>query len=86
MTIDFIRFLFEDYSKRELTYKTDRPIAIMGLQNHIARAIGCKASYGIVQRYLHRNLLWQASDVKLEKIKYESYVPSWIKRMLYQLS
>jgi hypothetical protein len=81
-TIEFIRFLIEDYSKRELTYATDRCVAMSGLQARIAHAIKCKARYGIFRKYLHRNLLWQASDVKLKKIDYEAlqkglHVPSW---------
>jgi hypothetical protein len=48
-----------------------------GLQDRIAQAIPCKGRYGTFQAYLHRNLLWHASDAKLKKIEYESYVPSW---------
>ncbi|KAF2179531.1 HET-domain-containing protein [Zopfia rhizophila CBS 207.26] len=34
--------------------------------------------YGIFQTYLHRNLLWQASGNKMERIVYENrHVPSW---------
>jgi hypothetical protein len=48
-----------------------------GLQDRIAQAIPCEGRYGAFQAYLHRNLLWHASDDKLKKIEYESYVPSW---------
>jgi hypothetical protein len=48
-----------------------------GLQARIARTINCEGRYGAFQTYLHRNLLWHAPDVKLKKIEYESYVPSW---------
>lgn len=76
--IEFIRFLIEDYSKRDITHQTDRYVAMSGLQAGIARAIGCEGRYGTLQKYFHRNLLWQASDVKLEKIEYETlHVPSW---------
>jgi hypothetical protein len=75
--IDFIQFLIEDYSKRKLSYETDRCVAMSGLQTRIAPAIGCESRYGTYQKYLHRNLLWHASDVKLKKIEYNSYVPSW---------
>jgi hypothetical protein len=75
--IDFIQFLIEDYSKRELTHETDRKVAMSGLQARIARTIDCEGRYGAFQAYLHRNLLWHAPDVKLKKIGYESYVPSW---------
>lgn len=75
---EFIHFLSEDYSKRGLSVKTDRCIAISGLEARIARAIGCRSRYGIFQRYLHRNLLWQASDNRMERIVYKNqHVPSW---------
>jgi hypothetical protein len=48
-----------------------------GLQARIARSINCESRYGAFQVYLHRNLLWHAPDVKLKKIEYKSYVPSW---------
>jgi hypothetical protein len=37
----------------------------------------CQSRYGIFQKYLHRNLLWQASNDKLEEIAYDHHVPSW---------
>lgn len=78
-TMEFIYFLSEGYSKRGLTDGTDRCVAISGLEARIARAIGCESRYGIFQRYLHRNLLWQRSDgKKTKRIGYEtSIVPSW---------
>lgn len=48
-----------------------------GLQARIAQAIPCEGRYGTFQKYLHRNLLWHASDAKLKKIEYKSHVPSW---------
>jgi hypothetical protein len=48
-----------------------------GLHTRIARTIGCDGRYGILEKYLHRNLLWHASDHKLQKIEHKSYVPSW---------
>ena len=77
-TMEFIHFLFEDYSKRDLSEKTDRSVATSGLEARIAGALECQSSYGIFQRYLHRNLLWQASDNKMEPIGYKTrHVPSW---------
>lgn len=77
-TIEFIHFLFEDYSKRGLTEKTDRCIATSGLETRIAGALQCQSKYGIFEKYLHRNLLWQASDSKMERIEYKTrHVPSW---------
>jgi len=78
-TMEFIHFLSEDYSKRDLTEETDRCVAISGLEARIARARGCQSRYGIFQPYLHRNLLWQRSDEKMKRIGYETQiVPSWL--------
>ncbi|KAF2786010.1 HET-domain-containing protein [Melanomma pulvis-pyrius CBS 109.77] len=74
---EFIRFLIENYSERGLTKQTDRCVAMSGLHTRIARTIGCDGRYGTLETYLHRNLLWHASNLKLQKIEYKSYVPSW---------
>ena len=78
-TIEFIHFIFEDYSKRHLTEETDRCVAISGLEARIAHARGCECRYGIFELYLHRNLLWQRSDgEKTQRIGYKpGIVPSW---------
>ncbi len=78
-TVDFINSLFEDYSKRDLTYQTDRAIAISGLQTHIARTLNCQENYGTLEIFWGRNLLWQrCGEKKMERIRYiDSKVPSW---------
>lgn len=77
-TTEFIHFLYEDYSKRGLTEKTDRCVAISGLETRIAGGLQCKSRYGIFEKYFHRNLLWQASDSKMAEIDYKpGHVPSW---------
>jgi len=77
-TMEFIHFLFEDYSKRDLTEKTDRSVATSGLEARIAGALKCQSRYGIFQRYLHRNLLWETSNNKMERIVCKNRdVPSW---------
>lgn len=76
--MEFIHFLSEDYSKRGLTKETDRCVAMFGLETRIAGALRCQSRYGIFQRYLHRNLLWQASNNKMKEIAYKTRrVPSW---------
>jgi hypothetical protein len=47
------------------------------LEDRITGALKCQSGYGIFQKYLHRNLLWQASDDKLKEIAYDHHVPSW---------
>ncbi|PSN58766.1 hypothetical protein BS50DRAFT_509840 [Corynespora cassiicola Philippines] len=77
-TLEFIHFLFEEYSKRGLTKETDRCVAISGLEARIARARECEKRYGVFQQFLHRNLLWQPSEKKLDQISYDKKsVPSW---------
>jgi hypothetical protein len=78
-TTEFIQFLSEQYSKRGLTEKTDRCVAISGLEDRIARARKCQTRYGVFHLYLHRNLLWQRSgEERMKRIGYKTQVvPSW---------
>jgi hypothetical protein len=78
-TTEFIQFLSEEYSKRGLTEKTDRCVALSGLEDRIARTIKRQSRYGVFQPYLHRNLLWQRSgEGRMKRIEYKTQVvPSW---------
>jgi hypothetical protein len=67
--------VIEDYTRRDLTYTTDRAAAISGLINLISEARSVPAAYGMWVPYLVSDLLWCAS-VPAEgraAIKY----PSW---------
>jgi hypothetical protein len=77
--VEFIHFLFQDYSNRGLTEPTDRRVAATGLEARIAGALDCNSKYGIFEKHLHRNLLWQTSDKQTERIAYNNNqkVPSW---------
>jgi hypothetical protein len=77
--VEFIHFLFQDYSNRGLTEPTDRRVAATGLEARIAGALHCNSKYGIFEKHLHRNLLWQTSDKQTERIAYTNNqeVPSW---------
>lgn len=77
--MEFIHFLFENYSQRGISKDTDRCVAASGLEARIARALECDSRHGIFQKHLHRNLLWQASDREMERIAYNNnqHVPSW---------
>jgi hypothetical protein len=44
-TIDFIQFLFTEYSRRGLTETTDRCTAISGLESRIAQAKKCETRF-----------------------------------------
>ncbi|UPX11427.1 uncharacterized protein EKO05_0002033 [Ascochyta rabiei] len=72
-----IRFLVEDYTRRALTFWKDRTAAIYGLERSVAEGLRCEGRYGIFEPCLHRNLLWQLTDQKTQKIDYEGTVPSW---------
>lgn len=76
-TLDCISFIFQEYSKRDLTVPSDRCVAISGLVDRIASALRCHSRYGIFQKYLHRNLLWRASHHKMNEIAYDYHIPSW---------
>jgi hypothetical protein len=78
--IRLFTILFERYSKFTLTESADRSAAIFGLEERLASALDIKAGYGIFERYLYRNLLWQRSEN--EKMKWIEYLtnrkmPSW---------
>src|SRR5690349_11850372 len=45
-TLNCISFLFQDYSKRNLTVASDRCVAISGLVDRIAGALECRGRYG----------------------------------------
>jgi hypothetical protein len=79
-TLSFLEDLLMDYSKRALSERTDRAIALSGLAARIAKAQACEEKYGIFGLYLHRNLLWQRCDLQstMARIEYKSRdVPSW---------
>ena len=77
-TLDFVQYLFKDYSKRGLTNQTDKMVAISGIETRIARAFNCQIYYGIVGRFFCKTLLWQRETERLKKIDYgNKRVPSW---------
>lgn len=48
----------QDYTRRELTVRTDRPIAMGGITSRFSIILGDVSSYGIWQRDAVRSLLW----------------------------
>lgn len=72
--------MFEMYTKLGITFSTDRPKAIFGLEKRLSRTLNGTSSYGILGRHLHRSLLWQRSGEKeLTRIRFPTNqsVPSW---------
>ncbi|KAL7940981.1 heterokaryon incompatibility domain-containing protein [Trichoderma barbatum] len=78
--IRLIQHPYRVYGKLHLTKATDRPKAILGLQNQLASTDESRASHGLYERYLERTLLWQAEvPGSLTRISDEksTSVPSW---------
>jgi hypothetical protein len=47
--IELFQSLFTNYSKFEITVKTDRPVAILSLAKALAEALNTKVHYGIFE-------------------------------------
>jgi hypothetical protein len=85
MTLQLYQILYERYSTLGLSYVTDRPRAIAGLEKRLMKALNSSGGYGIFQskdktnNYFHRGLLWQHDGGKLKRIEFkpEEQVPSW---------
>lgn len=76
----FIQYLLQDYSQRKLAEPNDRCYAIAGLGQRIARVLDCKSSYGIFEKYLHRNLLWYLAppdSAGTRSVPLGRDIPSW---------
>jgi hypothetical protein len=87
MKIKHCQDLNQRYSKLALTYNTDRPIAIRGLETRLRRALNTDGGYGVFDVYLRRGLLWKRRQTRLERIPFPNerkdeanvheFVPSW---------
>ncbi|KAF2107047.1 hypothetical protein BDV96DRAFT_506859 [Lophiotrema nucula] len=75
-----IQDLYERYSGLAFTKPSDRAVAILGLQNRLARTFKTQAAYGLFAVYFARGLLWKRRDWKLmTRIAQPAgrRVPSW---------
>ncbi|KAF4634210.1 hypothetical protein G7Y89_g3912 [Cudoniella acicularis] len=78
--IKLFQSLFTDYSNLDITYPTDRPVAIDSLATVLAEALHTNVRYGIFECFLHQSLLWQrAQNISLRQISYPAgkAPPSW---------
>ncbi|RYP73791.1 hypothetical protein DL771_003369 [Monosporascus sp. 5C6A] len=81
--VRLFQYLFATYSSRALTHVTDRPVAISGLLERLSDYLGTDTRYGIVERYLHRSLIWRSArgSGRLKRISFgdkrKKRVPSW---------
>ncbi|KAK1508887.1 hypothetical protein CABS01_08117, partial [Colletotrichum abscissum] len=73
--------LYERYSSLKLTYPTDKPRAIAGLEKRLTMALKSTGGYGIFLSNLHRDLLWQRRNIgtSLRRIGFQPHeeIPSW---------
>ncbi|KAF1999195.1 hypothetical protein P154DRAFT_437578, partial [Amniculicola lignicola CBS 123094] len=71
--------LFERYSDSGLTVATDRPVAINGLVQRLARTSNTRCQYGVFEKDFHRRLLWRRSQESLSPISltHQQETPSW---------
>lgn len=75
-----IQDLYERYSGLAFTKASDRPVAILGLQERLARAFRTHAAYGCFEVYFGRGILWRRRDDKrMTRITLPvgRRVPSW---------
>jgi len=81
MKIELLQGLYEKYSKLALSFDSDRPIAIKGLERRLIRVLKTVGGYGIFDCYLHRCLLWQRSVDSASLKRIQSFrgepIPSW---------
>jgi hypothetical protein len=73
--------LYTMYSKLAFSKPTDRSVALLGLEQRLAREFKTKGDFGILEEYLERSLLWQREQHgrMLSRIQYpdDRRVPSW---------
>ena len=80
MRIELFEDLYERYSRLSLSYPSDRPIAIKGLEIRLMDTFNTFGGFGILNKYLHRCLLWQRAGKTLKRIQSfcrDNQVPSW---------
>lgn len=75
-----IQDLYERYSGLAFTKSSDQPVAILGLQERLAKAFKTQAVYGCFKVYFSGGLLWTRRDDKRMKhisLPAGRIVPSW---------
>lgn len=79
LRIEIFQDLYERYSRLALSYPSDRPIAIRGLESRLINTFGTSGGIGIFEIYLHRSLLWQRAGDTLKSITSfrDAPVSSW---------
>jgi len=70
---------FQMYSRLALTFPTDRPVAVAGVESRLAATLQSSVAFGVfgAHFYLHRSLLWRRSDEDTLLKPINVTVPSW---------
>jgi len=80
MRIELFQDLYEHYSRLAISYPSDRPIAVKGLEARLIDTFNTSGGFGILEKYLHRCLLWRRADDTLKRIqsfRRGNQVPTW---------
>ncbi|KAJ5798068.1 HET-domain-containing protein [Penicillium pulvis] len=79
--IKLVQSLFCTYMRLDITNKTDRALAISGLEKRLASTFGTACQFGIFEKYVWRCLLWTRAPKSrgLRQVEYMSSraPPSW---------
>jgi hypothetical protein len=70
--IKLYQYLYERYTQLMLSHKTDRPIAIKGLETRLLDTLRTRGGHGVLEVYLGRCLLWKRIESLLQRIKFHS--------------
>ncbi|KAF4989251.1 hypothetical protein FDECE_14777, partial [Fusarium decemcellulare] len=78
-SLEFIQFLFGEYSQCGLTYKSDREMAISSLLERMGHELDTSVRYGIIRCFLGSLLLWKRTAKEMTPpIDFgQRMVPSW---------
>ncbi|KAL7926466.1 heterokaryon incompatibility domain-containing protein [Trichoderma austrokoningii] len=70
--------IIEQYSDRQLTYPTDRLIALEGLRRELGKKIACEYAFGVWKESLPNQLLWQVTTrIEGTAISDPLKLPTW---------
>lgn len=82
--ISTIQSIFALYTRLDFTTPTDRALGLAGLESRLASVLGTRCTFGIMEEFLHRCLLWRrtrsaTAGTSVGRIPYDEHapVPSW---------
>jgi hypothetical protein len=82
--VSTIQSLFALYARLDFTMPTDRAVCLAGLESRLASVLGTRCTFGIMEEFLQRCLLWRRTraatvGTSVKRIPYDKHtpVPSW---------